>query len=187
MAKKSNQKIKLLYLMKILLENTDDEHGMTLAEISDALGEYGIDAERKTLYDDIDVLCLFGLDIEKRKGKSVTYHVISREFELPELKLLVDAVQSSRFITHKKSNELIKKIEGFASRYEAQELQRQVFVSNRIKAMNESILRRRLHTRRDKPRREDSVSIFHLGRAQAEEAAPRRQNISHQPVGADLG
>lgn len=139
MAKKSNQKIKLLYLMKILLENTDDEHGMTLAEISDALGEYSIDAERKTLYDDIDVLCLFGLDIEKRKGKSVTYHVISREFELPELKLLVDAVQSSRFITHKKSNELIKKIEGFASRYEAQELQRQVFVSNRIKAMNESI------------------------------------------------
>ena len=73
------------------------------------------------------------------KGKSVTYHVISREFELPELKLLVDAVQSSRFITHKKSNELIKKIEGFASRYEAQELQRQVFVANRIKAMNESI------------------------------------------------
>ena len=139
MAKKSNQKIKLLYLMKILLENTDDEHGMTLAEISDALGEYGIDAERKTLYDDIDVLCLFGLDIDKRKGKSVTYHVISRDFELPELKLLVDAVQSSRFITHKKSNELIKKIEGFASRYEAQELQRQVFVSNRIKAMNESI------------------------------------------------
>ena len=139
MAKKSNQKIKLLYLMKILLENTDDEHGMTLAEISDALGEYGIDAERKTLYNDIEVLCLFGLDIEKRKGKSVTYHVISREFELPELKLLVDAVQSSRFITHKKSNELIKKIEGFASRYEAQELQRQVFVSNRIKAMNESI------------------------------------------------
>lgn len=63
MAKKSNQKIKLLYLMKILLENTDDEHGMTLAEISDALGEYSIDAERKTLYDDIDVLCLFGLDI----------------------------------------------------------------------------------------------------------------------------
>ena len=109
MAKKSNQKIKLLYLMKILLENTDDEHGLTLAEISDALGEYGVDAERKTLYDDIDVLTLFGLDIEKRKGRTVTYHVVSRDFELPELKLLVDAVQSSRFITHKKSNELIKK------------------------------------------------------------------------------
>ena len=139
MAKKSNQKIKLLYLMKILLENTDDEHGLTLAEISDVLGEYGVDAERKTLYDDIDVLTLFGLDIEKRKGRTVTYHVVSRDFELPELKLLVDAVQSSRFITHKKSNELIKKIEGFASRYEAQELQRQVFVSNRIKARNESI------------------------------------------------
>ena len=71
MAKKSNQKIKLLYLMKILLENTDDEHGMTLAEISDALGEYGIDAERKTLYDDIDVLCLFGLDIENKENRGL--------------------------------------------------------------------------------------------------------------------
>ena len=72
MAKKSNQKIKLLYLMKILLENTDDEHGLTLAEISDALGEYGVDAERKTIYDDIDVLTMFGLDIEKRKGRTGT-------------------------------------------------------------------------------------------------------------------
>lgn len=81
MAKKSNQKIKLLYLMKILLENTDDEHGLTLAEISDALGEYGVDAERKTIYDDIDVLTLFGLDIEKRKGRTVTYHVVSRDFD----------------------------------------------------------------------------------------------------------
>lgn len=68
MAKKSNQKIKLLYLMKILLENTDDEHGLTLAEISDVLGEYGVDAERKTLYDDIDVLTLFGLDIKRERA-----------------------------------------------------------------------------------------------------------------------
>lgn len=139
MAKNANQKIKILYLMKILLERTDDEHGMTLEEISNALGEYGVDVERKTLYDDFEVLRLFGLDIEKRKSKNVRYHVVSREFELPELKLLVDAVQSSKFITRKKSNELIKKIEGFASRYEAQKLERQVFVANRIKTMNESI------------------------------------------------
>ncbi len=139
MAKGMNQKIKILYLMKILLERTDDANGLTLSEITAALSEYGVEAERKTLYDDLEVLRLFGIDIEKRKEKSVTYHVVSREFELPELKLLVDAVQSSRFITHKKSSELIKKIEGLTSRHEAQQLQRQVFVNNRIKTMNESI------------------------------------------------
>ncbi len=139
MPKSANQKIKILYLMKILLERTDDEHGLTLSELSEALAEYGVEAERKTLYDDLEVLRVFGLDIEKRKDTSVRYHVVSREFELPELKLLVDAVQSSKFITHKKSTELIKKIAGFTSRYESQKLQRQVFVANRIKTMNESI------------------------------------------------
>lgn len=139
MPKSANQKIKILYLMKILLDRTDEEHGLTLEEISGALSEYGVDAERKTLYDDLEVLRVFGLDIEKRKAKTVRYHVVSREFEMPELKLLVDAVQSSKFITRKKSNDLIKKIESFASRYEAQQLQRQVYVANRIKTMNESI------------------------------------------------
>lgn len=139
MARGANQKIKILYLMKILLERTDEEHGLTLEEITQALADCGVEAERKTLYDDLEVLRLFGLDIEKRKNKTVTYHVVSREFELPELKLLVDAVQSSKFITHKKSTQLIKKIESFTSRYEAQQLQRQVFVTNRVKTMNESI------------------------------------------------
>lgn len=139
MAKGANQKIKILYLMKIMLERTDEEHGLSLNDITQALAAYGIDAERKALYDDLETLRVFGIDIEKRKEKGVTYHVVSREFELPELKLLVDAVQSSKFITHKKSSELIKKIEGLASKYEAQQLQRQVFVANRIKTMNESI------------------------------------------------
>ena len=131
--------MKILYLMKILLENTDDEHGLTLEEISSELGGYGIDAERKALYDDFEALRQFGLDIEKRKDKTTRYYVASRDFELPELKLLVDAVQSSKFITHKKSVELIKKLSSNTSRYHAQKLQRQVFVSNRIKTMNESI------------------------------------------------
>ncbi|MBE6036497.1 MAG: WYL domain-containing protein [Clostridiales bacterium] len=139
MAKSANQKIKILYLMRILLQQTDDEHGLTLAELSEALAAYGVEAERKTLYSDLETLEVFGLDIEKRKDKTVRYHVVSREFELPELKLLVDAVQSSKFITHRKSGELIKKLESLTSRYEAQQLQRQVFVSNRIKTMNESI------------------------------------------------
>ena len=139
MAKGLNSKIKILYLLKILTERTDDEHGLTLTQIADALLEHGITAERKTLYDDIETLRIFGIDIEQRKSGSVYYHVVSRNFELPELKLLVDAVQSSKFITHKKSNELIKKIEGLTSRYQANQLQRQVFVANRIKTMNESI------------------------------------------------
>ncbi len=92
------------------MERTDDHHGLTLEEISNALLECGVEAECKTLYDDLEVLRVFGLDIEKRKNKTVQYHVVSREFELPELKLLVDAVQSSKFITHKKAAILSKKL-----------------------------------------------------------------------------
>lgn len=139
MAKSSNQKLKILYLLRIMQENTDEEHGLTIAEIIDMLSAYGIKAERKSLYDDFEALRVFGVDIEKQHGKKVTYYVANRGFELPELKLLVDAVQSSKFITHKKSSALIKKIENLASKYEAQQLQRQVFVANRIKTMNESI------------------------------------------------
>lgn len=139
MAKTSGQKLKILYLMKILLENTDSTHAMTLNEIAASLEKYGVVAERKSLYDDMETLRVYGLDIETRRDTHVRYYVASRQFELPELKLLVDAVQSSKFITAKKSGELIKKLESFASVYEAMQLQRQVYVSNRIKTMNESI------------------------------------------------
>lgn len=139
MAKSSNQKLKILYLMKILLEKTDDTHGLTLTEISEELQRYDINAERKSLYDDMETLRVYGLDIETMRDSRVRYYISSRLFELPELKLLVDAVQSSKFITAKKSGELIKKLESFSSIYEAMHLQRQVYVSNRIKTMNESI------------------------------------------------
>ena len=140
MAKSSNQKMKLIYLMKIMLERTDEEHGLSVGEITQALDACGIKAERKSIYDDLEALRVFGMDIVKnRDGRRTDYRVVSREFEMPELKLLVDAVQSSKFITRKKSAELIKKIEGFASVHEASRLHRQVFVANRIKTMNESI------------------------------------------------
>lgn len=139
MPKGRNQKIKLLYIMKILLENTDEEHGVTLNEIAKRLNELGVDAERKTLYDDIETLRGFGLDIDKRKNREVTYHILSRQFEIAELKLLIDAVQSSNFISERKSNELIKKLSSTLSRFDSNKLQRQVYVSNRIKSMNESI------------------------------------------------
>lgn len=140
MAKGTNQKMKLMYLMKILLEKTDDEHSLTLAEILQELARYDVTAERKSIYADFESLRLYGMDIiSEQRNRTVYYHVGSRDFEIAELKLLVDAVQSSKFITEKKSRELIKKLEGYASQYEAKELHRQVYVQGRIKTMNESI------------------------------------------------
>jgi predicted DNA-binding transcriptional regulator YafY len=139
MPRSQGQKLKLLYLMKILEEKTDDQHALTVGELIEALGRYDIAAERKSIYDDIEALRLFGLDIETVRSKTTGYYLAGRTFELPELKLLVDSVQSSKFITHKKSMTLIKKIESLCSAYEAQSLSRQVFVAGRIKTMNESI------------------------------------------------
>lgn len=140
MPKGTNQKLKLYYLAQIMVNNTDDEHAMTLQDIKNALEYYEITADRKSLYDDLNVLRDMGLDIlGEQRGRSYYYHVGKKKFELAELKLLVDAIQSSKFITVKKSHELIKKLESFASRYEAAQLQRQVVVAGRIKTMNESI------------------------------------------------
>lgn len=139
MAKSRNQKLKLLYLMKILQEKTDENHGLTIAEIIAELARYDVQAERKSLYDDFEMLREFGLDIEMKREKNTQYYIASRDFELPELKLLVDSVQSSKFITARKSASLIRKLENLVSVHEAHQLQRQVHVSNRIKTMNESI------------------------------------------------
>ncbi|MBQ8831843.1 MAG: WYL domain-containing protein [Oscillospiraceae bacterium] len=139
MAKSANQKMKLLYLMRILLEKTDETHSISVPEMISELAHYDISAERKSIYDDIEALRLFGLDIVQTKSRTTGYYVASREFELPELKLLVDSVQSSKFITQKKTLSLIKKIESLASVYDAQLLQRQVYVRNRVKSMNESV------------------------------------------------
>lgn len=139
MAKSGNQKLKLLYLMQYLLSNSDEANPLTVSQMIAELASHGIKAERKSLYDDIESLRLFGLDIIRSQGKTTGYYIGSRDFELPELKLLVDSVQSSKFITEKKTLSLIKKIEGLASIYDARLLQRQVYVRNRIKSMNESV------------------------------------------------
>ena len=139
MAKSSNQKEKILYLAELFREETDEGHPLSRKQLEDKLEARGIHAERKALYSDIETLKNFGMDILYRKGNPEGYYLASREFELPELKLLVDAVQSSRFITQKKSDALIRKIEKLSSRHEARALQRQVVVADRIKAMNESI------------------------------------------------
>lgn len=140
MAKSPGQKLKLLYLVKMLEENTDEQHVLSTSEIIERLAANDIHSERKSIYDDIEKLREFGYDIisvSSRQGGG--YYLASREFELPELKLLVDAVQSSRFITTRKSRELIKKLEQKAGRHDAGKLQRQVYVAGRIKTENESI------------------------------------------------
>ena len=138
--KGENQKLKLLYLYKIFFEETDDEHALTMPEIIEKLADYGVNADRKTLYQDFEELRNFGYDIISEKtGRNTYYYLGARDFELAELKLLVDSVQSSKFITDKKSNELIGKLESLASNYDGKKLQRQVVISGRVKTMNESI------------------------------------------------
>ena len=139
MSKSTNQKTKLLCLYHMLLRQTDEEHPLSVPQIIEALARQDIKAERKSVYDDLEALRQFGLDVQCRKGKNSGWFIGERDFELPEVKLLMDAVQSSRFITQKKSDALIRKLEGLASVHQAGQLQRQVYVSGRIKVMNESI------------------------------------------------
>ena len=136
MAKSANQKLKLLILKDYLLRNSDEKHPVTIPQIIEELRRYDIKAERKSLYDDLEALRVYGLDIVQSRGN---YYVGQRNFETPELKLLVDSIQSSKFITEKKTMSLIKKLEELASMYDAQLLERQVYVRNRVKSMNESV------------------------------------------------
>lgn len=122
-----------------MLEKTDENHPLSINEIKALLALQGISAERKSLYDDLDILSTFGVDICKIRTSTVKYYVGSRDFELAELKLLVDAIQSSRFITHKKSLSLIGKLERLVSESDGKLLQRQVYVANRVKTLNEKI------------------------------------------------
>lgn len=140
MAKSSNQKLKILYIYDMLKRQSNEEHPVSTQALIDMLKLYGIKAERKSIYDDIEQLLAFGADvIQVRSKKNSGYYLGSREFELPELKLLVDAVQSSKFITESKSRELIHKLEEFTNKYDADFLHRQVYVSERAKTENEKI------------------------------------------------
>ena len=125
--------------MQILLSQTDENHHLSVGELISKLAALDIKAERKTIYDDIETLRQFGIDIVMEKSKTYGYYVASRDFELPELKLLADAVQSSKFITERKSAQLIKKLRNLASVHDGGKLQRQIYVQNRVKNMNESI------------------------------------------------
>ncbi len=140
MARNSGQKVKLLYILRILMEETDENHPITTGKLIEKLAAYDVTAERKSIYDDISKLQECGYDIiqnDNRNGGG--YYLASRDYELAELKLLVDAVQSSRFITERKSAKLIGKLEKLVSKHEAKQLQRQVYVAGRVKTENENI------------------------------------------------
>lgn len=139
MPRSEHQKLKLLYLKEILETQSDADHPLTAQALIDLLTEKGIRAERKSIYSDMVCLQEYGLDIVQLRGPGGGYYLGSRAFELPELKLLVDAAQSSKFLSEKKSLQLITKLETLASSYEAKSLRRQVVVAGRVKTMNESI------------------------------------------------
>lgn len=135
-----NSKLKLLAIADIFRRETDEAHPISLREIIDRLDEMGIEVERKSVYSDIELLIRYGMGIERSgTGKHTGYYLAERNFELPELKLLADAVACSRFITQKKSEQLIEKLTKLGSRYDAGELRRNVIVYDRIKNGNEQI------------------------------------------------
>lgn len=140
MSRGTNQKFKFTYLMKMMQEKTDDDHALTMPQIRKELEKYGVTAERKSIYADFADMEKFGVEIIKEQiGRETYYHVGTRAFELAEVKLLVDAIQSSKFITQTKSRNLITKMKSFVSQYQGSTLQRQVIINDRVKSMNESV------------------------------------------------
>lgn len=140
MPKGSKQKLKMYYLRKIMLQETDEDHSLSMAEIIEKLKKYDVSAERKTLYKDLNDLEDTGVEVFPVKdGRERRYYAVGGEFELAEVKLLVDAICASKFFSTRKSSDLIKKIGHLVSKYEARSLQRQVYLSGRVKTMNESV------------------------------------------------
>ena len=135
----ANKKLKLLYLADFLRQHTDEQHPKTVQDMITHLAAYDISAERKSIYDDLHLLELYGMDIQTVKAKNFGYFLGERDFQLPELKMLIDVVQASPFLTKKKSMELIAKLEQLTSRYGARQLRRQVYVMNRLRTVNETL------------------------------------------------
>ena len=139
MPRSYDQKLKILYILDYLQKNSHEDHPVRAGELIDMLQSKEIRCDRKTVYSDIATLQQFGIDIISLPGKNGGYYIASRNFQLPELKLLIDAVQSSRYLTEAKSRELIEKLCDQCNEHEAGLLKRNVYVSGRVKSMNETI------------------------------------------------
>ncbi len=140
MPKPENQKLKLPRLLEILFDETDADSGISMPEIISRLAEYGISAERKSIYDDFRALETLGFPVEMLGGKPPKYILAERIFELPELLLLVDAIESSKFITAEQSRKLIAKLQRFAGSRAAVKLSRSVYIEDRVKTVNKTTL-----------------------------------------------
>lgn len=135
----ANSKLRLLYIRDILSEYSDEEHPLNSTDIISMLeSKYGISCERKTVYDCIEALTDYGCDIIKA-GTKKGFFMASREFELPEIRVLIDAVQSADFISPKKSKALLEKLGKYASKYQFSKIEKQVYIENRNKRNNESL------------------------------------------------
>ena len=140
MPKSDNQKLKIFYILDYLERNSNEQHPIRASELIGMLDrQHDIRCDRKTVYSDIAALQQYGIDIVSVPGKNGGYYIASRNFELPELKLLIDAVQSSRYLTEKKSRELIEKLCSQCNEQDAKLMRRTVLVSGRVKSMNETI------------------------------------------------
>ena len=140
MPKQEGQKSKLVTLLRILEQRTDENHRLNVPQLVQLLENQGILAERKSIYSDIDTLRSLGYDIQLQRGRGGGYWMASRAFELSELKLLVDAVQSSSVISARTSKRIIHKLEALCSDYEGTQLQRQVYVDGRPKSDSQTLL-----------------------------------------------
>ena len=139
MPKSDNQKLKILYILDYLQRNSYPDHYVRANELIQMLDGHNIHCDRKTIYSDVAALQDYGVDLVSVPGKNGGYYIASRNFELPELRLLIDAVQSSRYLTEEKSKELIKKLCTQCNEQDAKLLTRSVLVSGRVKNMNDSI------------------------------------------------
>ena len=138
-ARGQNQKLKLLYLYQIFNEKTDENYTLNASELIDELSKYGVSAERKSIYSDIEALKLFGMDINVGTENGRGYYLGERYFQLSEIKMLIDIIQAARFISENKSIELIEKISKLAPISDRKTLKRQIFIANRVKSVNETV------------------------------------------------
>ena len=183
----NRQKLKLLYLMRMLQEETDSEQGLTMTQILERLEEEGVTAERKSVYRDIEALREFGLDIRTYQRSPVEYALENRDFALPELLLLVDAVQSSRFLTQRKSDALVRSVKQLASVRQRALLDKRLHVEGRIKSQNESVFHNVDRIQEALARRRKITFLyFQYGRGEEEGPAARRRVLYRNARAADI-
>ena len=169
------QKLKLLHLMRLFYEQTDEKHGLSTPQLIEELAAQGIDAERKSIYRDIDTLRSFGFNIQKLPTRPTTYALASRSFTPAELTLLIDAVQSSRFLTDRISNKLVRGVAKLGSKHQVRSLSKHVHVEGRIRMQNESVFH--------------NVDVIHEALAARRKVAFRyvKHNVNKQPVAQGQG